>query len=101
RHPKTPLLLVPVMPPEREATDGLTSALSASLLKHFGTADRELLVAGLARSCAALSRPARPAVSPRRPRNRHPQSAVVLRIPRLPPRAARWPQDTTTRGIPR
>jgi len=46
------------------------------LLKHFGTADRELLVAGLARSCAALSRPARPAVSPRRPRNRHPQSAV-------------------------
>jgi hypothetical protein len=26
------------MPQEREATDGPTSALSASLLKHFGTA---------------------------------------------------------------
>jgi len=26
------------MPQEREATDGLTNALSASLLKHFGTA---------------------------------------------------------------
>ena len=35
---------------------------------------------------------------PARQDRRYSQSAVVLRIPRLRPRAARWPQDTTTKG---
>jgi len=36
---------------------------------------------GMGGVVAALSRAARPAISPRRPHDRHPQCAVVLRIP--------------------